>query len=619
MAKNLLVDMKDVQFVLFEMLKAQDIAGYEKFNGYDREMFMDTVKLAEKIAWEKLYPTDAPGDEDGVHYDPQNMTVAVPEYFHAPYRSMTGAGFIAVSEAPEIGGMGMPQCISVACKEYFCAASAALTFFTLLTGSAAGLVRRFGNDEQKTLYLEKMLKGQWGGTMCLTEPEAGSDVGNIKTRAIPQPDGTFRIEGQKIFISAGEHDLTENIIHMVLARIEGAPAGTRGLSLFIVPKHLVNDNGSLSERNGVYCRGVEKKMGFHGSPTCALSFGEDKPCTGFLLGKEGSGMKLMFNMMNEERIFCSLQGLAASSNAYLHAVDYAKQRLQGPHATKMLDPSAERVAIIEHPDVKRMLLWMKSHIEGMRMLTYYLAMCLDLEEVGTGENASEANAMVELLVPICKAGNTDMVWLVAAEAIQVFGGYGFCRDYPVERIARAVKVLSIVEGTNGIQSIDLLMRKILMNPGQKNYEVFKKQVMDTITKAGSVVDETYLTILKQAVEKMDEIILLLLEHMNQGRFIHLFGLATQVQQAMYMLCLAWMHVWCLSITIPKLIELSGGNPKGDGVPRGEVSEEAAFYRGKILSSRFYLGTEFPKYFGRVQGILTREEALTLADATTFPA
>jgi len=256
--------MRDVQFVLFEMLGIQSLSGYAKFDGLDREMVQDTLNLAEKIAWEKMYPVDAPGDEEGVRYDPKTMSVTVPASFHEPYKSIVNAGFISISEPPELGGMGMPQAVSVACKEFFCAASAAISFFTLLTGSAAGLVRRFGNEDQKGLYLGKMLKGDWCGTMCLTEPGAGSDVGGIRTRAVPMPDGTYRIEGQKIFISAGEHDLSENIIHMVLARIDGAPSGTRGLSLFIVPKHLVGPDGSLEQRNGVFCRGVEKKMGFHG-------------------------------------------------------------------------------------------------------------------------------------------------------------------------------------------------------------------------------------------------------------------------------------------------------------------------------------------------------------------
>mgnify|MGYP001462463323 CR=1 FL=1 len=612
MAQNLLVDMKDVQFVLYEMLKVHDLVHFEKFSGYDQEIFRDTLNLAEKIAWDKMYPVDAQGDEEGVSYDPKTMSVTVPECFHEPYRSLTGAGFISISDSPDLGGMGMPQSVSVACKELFGAASAALSFCALLTGSAAGLIQRFGNDEQKTLYLDKMLKGIWGGTMCLTEPGAGSDVGNIRTMAIPMPDGTYQIEGQKIFISAGEHNLTENIIHMVLARIEGAPSGTRGLSLFIVPKYHVDLDGSLAGRNGVFCRGVENKMGFHGSPTCALSFGEDPPCTGFLLGKEGSGMKLMFKMMNEERLFCGLQGLASSSSAYLHAVEYARQRIQGSHAMDMFNPTAERVAIIEHPDVRRMLFWMKSHVEGMRMLTYYLALCLDLEEVETGEKASDAAAMVELLVPICKAGNTDMVWLITAEAIQVFGGYGFCRDYPVEHIARACKVLSIVEGTNGIQSIDLVMRKILMDPSQHKYQVFKKHVQKTIDEARSVVDEAYLLLLDQAMVKMDQIVSFLLDHVTQGRFIHLFALATQVQQAMHMLCLAWMHVWSLSITIPRKKE------PGKEVAGSELTQNEVFCRSRTLSSMFYLGSEFPKFFGRVQGILSGEEALIQADSIVFP-
>jgi hypothetical protein len=611
--------MRDVRFVLFEMLGAQTLSGFERFSGCDHDVIVDTLNLAEKIAREQFYPVERQSDEEGLRYDTETMTVHVPGIAREPYRAVAEAGFIALSEAPEIGGMGMPQCVSIACKEYLCAASASLTFFTLLTGSVAGLIRRFGTTEQKGLYLEKMLRGEWSGTMCLTEPGAGSDVGAVRTRALRNPDGTYRIEGQKIFISAGEQDITENIIHMVLARVEGATAGTKGLSLFIVPKHLVTPDGSLAERNGVFCRGVEKKMGFHGSPTCSLSFGDDRPCTGFLLGREGSGMKIMFQMMNEERLFCGLQGLATSSSAFLHAVDYARHRIQGSHAEKMLDPSAERVAIIAHPDVKRMLLWMKAHVEAMRMLTYYLGMCLDLSEAGTREKVQEANAMVELLVPICKAGNTDLVWLVTAEAIQVFGGYGFCRDYPVEHMARACKVLSIVEGTNGIQSMDLVMRKILMNPGQKNYTVLKKLVAETIRNARPVVDERYLVMLEQAVEEMDAIVSLLLGHMAHGRITHILALATRIQQAMFMLCLAWMHVWSLSITMPKLKELAGADGSAAYGTGTETGKGEAFYRGKMLTSRFYLGTEFPGYFGRVQGILSGEEALLLADDSTFQA
>ena len=602
MAQNLLVDMRDVQFVLFEMLRADTLAGHASFQGCDRDMIMDTLNLARKIAWEQWYPVDGPGDEEGVRYEPDTMSVSVPKIFHDPFRAMAGAGFIALSEDPALGGMGMPQCVSLACKEYFCAAGAALAFFSLLTGSAAGLIRRYGSDDQKGLFLKKLLQGIWTGTMCLTEPGAGSDVGGIRTRAVPMPDNTYRIEGQKIFISAGEHDLSENIVHLVLARIDGAPSGTRGLSLFIVPKYLVSPGGAVSERNGVFCRGVEKKMGFHGSPTCSLSFGEDGPCTGYLLGAEGAGMKLMFTMMNEERLFCALQGLAASSSAFLHAADYAMQRFQGAHFTKMLDPSAEKAAIIDHPDVKRMLFWMKSHVEGMRMLTYYLALCIDRAGIETGDGAADAHALVELLVPICKAGNTDTVWLVTAEAIQVMGGYGFCRDYPVERLARECKVLSIVEGTNGIQSMDLVLRKILMNPAQRNYAVFRKEVARTVMDARHAVDPAYLILLERALEKMDSVVSLMQDHMKNGRFGHILAQATPVQQAMYMLCLAWMHVWGLSAAAPKMKELSDAN-----------GAEAAFYRGRVLASRFYLGTEFPKYFGRVEGILRGEEALMEAD------
>ena len=295
---------------------------------------------------------------------------------------------------------------------------------------------------------------------------------------------------QKIFITCGDHDLTENIIHPVLARIEGDPAGTKGISIFIVPKFLVNPDGTLGQRNDVVCSGIEHKMGLKGSATCSLNFGDNGACVGYLLGEERKGMKVMFQLMNEARILVGLHGLALSSTAYMHAVTYARTRLQGAHITQMTKPDAPQVAIINHPDVKRMLLWMKSYVEGMRMLTYGLSWYSDLARVLDGEERNKAEAMVELLTPILKAGNTDMAWLVTAEAIQVYGGYGYIADYPVEQLARVdSKILSLFEGTNGIQSMDLVMRKILMNKDQYNYRAWYEEIEKTVAAAKGVVDE----------------------------------------------------------------------------------------------------------------------------------
>jgi len=581
MAQYELVDRRHLHFVLFEMLKVQNLSSYPEYAALDRELMEDTIRLAERISLEEWYPVDGQADEEGLLYNPSDGSVKVPDFVRGPYRAMVDAGFIAVSDRDDT--RGLPMSMSLACKELFCSASAPLAFLTLLAGSASGLIRRFGTREQKGLFLEKMLTGAWGGTMCLTEPGAGSDVGRVTTRAAAGPDGTWLISGRKMFISAGEHDLTENIIHLVLARTEDAPPGTRGLSLFIVPKHLVNADGSLGSRNGVFCTGVEKKMGFHAGPTCALSFGDEAPCTGFLLGGIGQGMKIMFEMMNEERIFCGLQGLASSSAAYHHALAYARERLQGAHYTRMLDPAAPAVPIIEHPDVKRMLLWMQGYVEGMRMFTYYLAWNIDRSELCEGEDAREARAMVELLTPLCKAGNTDMVWLITSEAIQVFGGYGFCRDYPVERLARSCKVLSIVEGTNGIQSMDVMLRKILLNPGQYNYGVFRKNVLAAADRARPVVDARCVDLVTEGLEKMDEVISVLSGHFASGRMEDLLMLTTPAQQAMFMLSLAWMHLWSMTLT---------GEDCG-----------TAFHKEKNRVSRFYLMSEFPKYFGRVRAIL----------------
>lgn len=582
MAQYELIDLKHLHFVLFEMLRVQELSSYPKYAALDRDVMEETIRLAERISLEEWYPVDGQADEDGLLYDPSDCTVKVPDFVRTPYRTMVDAGFITVSDRDD--PRGLPMSISLACKELFCSASAPLAFLTLLAGSAAGLIRRFGTREQKDLFLEKMLSGAWGGTMCLTEPGAGSDVGRVATRASAGSGGTWLISGRKMFISAGEHDLTENIIHLVLARTGDAPAGTRGLSLFIVPKFLVNADGSLGGRNSVFCTGVEKKMGFHAGPTCALSFGDDAPCTGYLLGGIGQGMKIMFEMMNEERIFCGLQGLASSSAAYHHALAYARERLQGAHYTRMLDPAAPAVPIIEHPDVKRMLLWMQGYVEGMRLFTYYLAWNIDRSELCEGEEAGEARAMVELLTPLCKAGNTDMVWLITAEAIQVFGGYGFCRDYPVERLARSCKVLSIVEGTNGIQSMDIVLRKILLNPGRYNYGVFRKHVLTAVEKARPVVEARCVDLVAEGLEAMDEVISVLDGLFSSGRMEELLMLATPAQQAMFMLSLAWMHLWSLTLVVSK-------------------QDDNNFYREKAAASRSYLVSEFPKFFGRARAIL----------------
>jgi alkylation response protein AidB-like acyl-CoA dehydrogenase len=614
---NLLIDSRDVRYVLFEMLDVDKCKQYKKFADHDHELYEDTLKLAEKISVEQFYPANVEGDRVGVRYDRSHGAVSVPTCFKAPYRAMSEAGFIGVSAEPSFGGLGLPLSISVACKEYFCAANGCLTFYALLTGSAAQLVHSFGNEEQKRIYLSKMLSGEWGGTMCLTEPEAGSEVGNVKTKAVRQENGTYLITGQKIFISGGEHDLTGNIIHMVLARIQGDPPGTRGLSLFIVPKHIPEADGTPGKRNDLACVGVEEKMGIHGLSTCALAFGENNLCIGYLLGAERKGMRQMFQMMNEERLFVGLQGLSFSSAAYMHATAYAKTRFQGTHVTRMLDPHAPQVPIIEHPDVRRMLLWMKSYIEGMRMLTYFLGKNLDVAALDQGENVREAQSLTELLIPLCKAGNTDTAWLVTAEAIQVYGGYGYCQDYPVEQYARECKILSIVEGTNGIQSIDLLMRKILMDPDENNMKIFRKMIGQTLNLAQGNVDVKYITPIVKGLAALDEVLKALHGQMGAGKILAIFTNATPFQKAMFLLSLGWMHLWSLSLATSALHRLTGIGVTDCTCEAIQNNPEALFYYGKILSARFFIGTEFPKFFSYVEAIINDEQAVMAAEAGVF--
>ncbi len=616
MALNPLVDSRDVRFVLFELLEAHRLSEYDAFAAFDRDTYEATLDLAEKIAVERVYPINAEGDKIGAQYDPKTKMVAVPGLYKQAKVVFDEAGFTGLANDPEWGGMGMPDVVYRAVLEYFFAASLAFTAYVTLSVGASNLVKNFSPESQKKIYLEKMISGEWGGTMCLTESDAGSDVGALKTKAVKQKDGTYLITGQKIFISSGENDLYENIIHPVLARIEGDPPGTKGISIFLVPKYHVKPDGTIGEQNDVVCSGIEHKMGIKGSATCTLSFGDNGKCVGYLMGEERQGMKIMFQMMNEARLDVSIEGLGIASSAYMHAVTYAKNRVQGMDPSKKGE-GAKPVTIVKHPDVRRMLLWMKSHVEAMRMLTLLAAYSIDVSHAAAGETAKEAQGLVEFLIPICKAGNTDLAWLVTAEAIQVYGGYGYCSDYPVEQLARDSKILSLYEGTNGIQSMDLTMRKLLVNPGMYNYKVFKKRILETIGRADGIVDAAYVSTVSKGVTAMDEAINLLAQDLEAGRILDIFAVATPLQQAFRMLAHAWMHLWSLSICVPKLKEATGG-VTGDALNMVvKEKPEAAFYHGKVLSSRFYLGTEFKKYFGYIDYITSGEKAVTESTEEIF--
>ncbi len=613
MALNPLVDSRDVRFVLFEMLEIDKINRFETYSGLDRDIFEDTLNLSEKMAVELFYPTLADGDRNGLKYDPVKKEVTVPESFTKAFKAYTDAGFHILPFPQDLGGMGMPTAIHYCSMEYFNAANTALLMYASSLYGTAHLMIEHAPEDYKKVFCDTMFSGECGGTMCLTEPGAGSDVGALTTKAVRQSDGTYLISGQKIFISNGEHNMVKNIMHPVLARIEGDPEGTKGISIFAVPKFLINKDGSIGKRNDMACVGIEHKMGLRGNATSTLSFGENGQCVGYLMGNERDGMKIMFNLMNEARTFTGCQALGVSSAAYMHAVTYAKNRIQGE-----IIPGKGKVNIVEHTDVKRMLLYMKSLVEGMRMLTYYLCYNIDIVSASKdAEEIQEAGAFVELLTPIVKAGNSDAGWLVTAEAIQVYGGYGYCQDYPVEQYARDIKVFSVYEGANGIQSIDLQMRKILTNKNYQNYTVFKNRVAATIKKAGGIVDDKYIKLVERGVVKLDEVIDMMKTQLAEQKFLALFSNSTQLQQAMFQIVIAWLHLQSLTISIPKMKAIIGD---AKGKERAKIiadNNEAAYYSGRVLSSQFYISSEFPKFFGKLECIMNNDDACILASPEIF--
>lgn len=591
---NLIVDARDQAFVLYEMLHLDELCATQRFQDYSKDMFDMTMEIGRKLAAEEIYPANAEGDNEGCRLE--DGQVYVPKCFHRLMKLIKEGGWPVMSVPQEYGGQGFPYTINVATIEAFIH-NFSFTIYPYAATAAGDLIRNYGTERQKKLYMEKMYAGEWGGTMALTEPEAGSDVGNLKTKAIRQSDGTFRLEGTKQFITCGDSDLFENIVHPVLARIEGDPPGTKGISIFLVPKYRVNEDGSLGPRNDYSIGGIEKKMGLNGSSTCNMSFGDNGECYAELLGEERQGMKIMFQMMNEARIAVGLQSLGTASAAYLHALNYSRERKQGSDLMEMNNPEALRVPIIHHPDVRRMLLWMKAHVEGMRALVYLLAFCIDQEEVSKDKEGSEKwKGLLELLTPICKAYCSDIGFRIAEMAIQVYGGYGYCRDYPVEQFMRDLKVASIYEGTNGIQALDLVGRKMAQEKG-KYFMTFLNEVNQTISQYKD--DESLKDVvedLQGAINLLSEIAMFFSQCVSGGKFLVPVANAYPFLNMMGCVTFGWLLLWQAGIASEKLEELYT-EARIDASKKGEFlngNKEAAFYYGKILTARFYMKNVLPQ-------------------------
>ena len=449
--------LREINFVLNDVLKVGRLAeAIPSFVDATPEVFSEMIETAAKFCEKELFPLSASGDAQGCKRHPDG-SVSLPDGFKEAFQKYAANGYVGLPNTSEYGGLGLSYTMAKVVEEMACSANVGFALFPGLTTGCFEAILANGSDEQKSTYLPKLGAGEWAGTMCLTEPQAGSDLGAVKTKAIPQPDGSFKLEGSKIFITSGEHDCTPNIVHFVLARVEGAPGGVKGLSTFVVPKFLINADGSLGARNPVTCAAIEHKMGIHGSCTCVMNF---DGAVGTMVGKPGEGIMNMFVMMNLARILVGVQGLGQCELATQNAIRYALDRKQGK--TFNGQPT-----IADHPDVRRMLLTMKAVTEGARVLAYETGMYVDFAHHHPDAAVrEEANDWVELNTPLVKGYCTDMAVELGSMAIQVYGGHGFIREHGVEQILRDSKILCLYEGTNGIQAMDLVRRKLFLSEGR---------------------------------------------------------------------------------------------------------------------------------------------------------
>lgn len=582
-----IADRRDQDYVLHEMLDIAQLTETEKYADFNRKTIDMVLTEARNLAVKEILPTQKLGDEEGVKLE--NGKVSVPPSFHKPYKLFCDGEWVAMADDPSVGGQGLPHAVALACGELFTGANCAFMMYPGLTHGCGNIISSLGTDKQKELYLKKVFTGEWGGTMCLTEANAGSDVGALESIATPNADGTYNIVGNKIFISGGDSDMVTNVIHPVLARIEGAPAGTRGISLFIVPKVWVNDDGSLGEDNDVVVTGVEHKMGIHGNATCSIAFGGKGKCRGTLIGEVNKGMKAMFLMMNEARQGVAMQGLGFASTSYLNAVNYAKERIQGPNLMTMLEADPPKVPIIQHPDVRRNLLIMKSYVDGMRAMLYFMGFCFD--KVHTAKDDAEKDyysGLIEIITPVAKSYCTDKGFDVCSIGVQVYGGYGFIEEYPQAQLLRDCKITSIYEGTNGIQAMDLLGRKLGMRKGKPMMDL-----MGEINKAIAMAKEVGLTDLADKVNaalgKLGEVAMTLGGAAMSAKVMDAFGSATLFQEAAGDVVMAWMLLWRAAVAQGKI--------------ESAKKKDKVFYEGQVITAEFFINHMLPIGLGKMNSVM----------------
>ena len=566
---NYTAPIKDIQYVLHDVLQisTKDIDGYDEL---DREttgaIFEEAAKLAEQV----LAPLNQIGDQQGCTFE--NGVITTPDGFKTAFDTVKDGGWAGLDCDPDYGGQGMPYLVGSVVNELFSSANMAFSMYQGLTHGAYSAIHAHGTEQQKQTFLPKMVSCDWTGTMNLTEPHCGTDLGLLRTKAEPQADGSYKVTGQKIFISAGDHDLSENVIHLVLAKIPGGPEGVKGISLFIVPKFEVNADGTLGGRNGVSVGKIEEKMGIHGNATCVMNFDE---ATGFLLGTEHKGMRAMFTMMNEARNGVAVQGLSQAVPAYQEALQYAKDRLQGRDVTGTKNPDGPADPLIVHPDIRRMLMDQKSFIEGARAMVCWAATLID--QARRQEDA-EAEALVSLLTPVLKGFLTEQGFQMTVQAQQVFGGHGYIEESGVSQFVRDARITMIYEGTNGIQALDLVGRKLGLNGGKTVmglFETVKTFIKDNQDDEALKAD--FLDPLKTASKDLQSAAMYFMQNGIKDPNNALSG-ATDFMMMFGHVTLGFMWAQMAKVSSDAL----AGDPA-----------DAAFHQTKLATGRYYMARQLP--------------------------
>jgi alkylation response protein AidB-like acyl-CoA dehydrogenase len=586
-----------MQFVLHEVLHVtDDLKQMPKHADMDADTISAVLEEGGKFASEVIFPLNQVGDEQGCTLNRETHEVKTPDGFKAAYDQYVQGGWPALSADPEYGGQGLPIVVNQCFYEMLNSANQAWTMYPGLTHGAYEALHAHGTDAQKALYLPKLTSGEWTGTMCLTEPHCGTDLGLLRTKAEPQADGSYRITGNKIFISAGEHDMVSNIVHLVLARLPDAPAGSKGISLFVVPKFHVNADGSLGERNGIYCGGLEHKMGIHGNATAQMVL---DGAVGTMVGQPNKGLAAMFVMMNAARIGVGMQSLGLTEVAYQNAVAYAKDRIQSRSLTGAKDPSKPADSILVHPDVRKMLLTAKAYAEGGRALALHCALLID-RELNHPDEAVRADSaeQVALLTPIVKAFITDNAWISTSHCLQVFGGHGYVREWGMEQFVRDARINMIYEGTNTIQSLDLLGRKVLADNGAK-LKKFGALVRQLIEDEG--VNEAMAEFINPLADLGDKVTKLTTELGMKAMGNPDEVGAAAVDYLRVVGHLVFAYFWARMARI-SLDQQASGDP---------------FYRAKLATARFYFAKLLPETAGLIRSARAGVKPLMEMDEALF--